>query len=277
MEAKNKFIEKILPIFINAGFGVEKFDDTTFDIIDRSIIGKAKIGSVKVLENGDLSVKLGGEAKQHAKFVKLMKDTGFKSKPIKNTATVGKQVKDLIKQYKNAKKTIYKESYSALTDNIMVDVTRNKLEEAIDEYLSLCDEYLLEETRTDLLTYVADKLTLTEDECEAKYGDVLDLCLDYDEDTFNHTMDRIFEESEIKSDFRNFIMEAKQEDLLKEIKEDKVLRRLRDTDAYKNTDAEGKYRKIWRYVVQTHGSKFGKNEDLENLCRQIADEDEDIF
>ena len=60
-------------------------------------------------------------------------------------------------------------------------------------------------------------------------------------------------------------------------KEDKVLRRLRETDAYKNTDAEGKYRKIWRYVVQTHGSKFGKNEDLEDLCRQIADEDEDIF
>ena len=51
----------------------------------------------------------------------------------------------------------------------------------------------------------------------------------------------------------------------------------RETDAYKNTDAEGKYRKIWRYVVQTHGSKFGKNEDLEDLCRQIADEDEDIF
>ena len=34
MEAKNKFIEKILPIFINAGFGVEKFDDTTFDDVD---------------------------------------------------------------------------------------------------------------------------------------------------------------------------------------------------------------------------------------------------
>ena len=31
MEAKNnKFISKILPIFINAGFGVEKFDDTTY-------------------------------------------------------------------------------------------------------------------------------------------------------------------------------------------------------------------------------------------------------
>ena len=49
MEAKNnKFISKILPIFLNAGSGVEKFDDTTYDIIDRSIIGQAKIGSIKV-------------------------------------------------------------------------------------------------------------------------------------------------------------------------------------------------------------------------------------
>ena len=43
---ENKFISKILPIFIGSGYGVEKFDDTTYDIIDRSIIGKAKIGSI---------------------------------------------------------------------------------------------------------------------------------------------------------------------------------------------------------------------------------------
>jgi hypothetical protein len=90
-------------------------------------------------------------------------------------------------------------------------------------------------------------------------------------------MNRIFEESEIKSDFRNFLNETKMDDLLVTIKEDRVLRRLRDTDSYKNSDEESKYRKIWRYVVQTHGGKFIKNEDLEEICHQIAKEDEDIF
>lgn len=277
MEAKNKFISKILPIFINAGFGIEKFDDTTYDIIDRTIIGKAKIGSIKVLENGDLSVKLGGETKKHAKFSAMMKNSSIKAKPIYNAATVGKMVRNMISDYKSAKKVIYNESYEQLAKNMIVEVTRDELEDAIDSYLEKLVENDIEPTKADLLTYVSDKLGLNEDECEAKFGEVLDLTLDYEEDKYINAMDRIFEESEIKSDFRKFLQENTITDLALEIKEDRTLRRLRDTEAYKNLDEEGKYRKLQKYVLNTHGSRFSNTEDLDEICHQIAAEDEDSF
>lgn len=280
MKAKNKFIDKILPIFINAGFGIEKFDDTRVDIIDRSIIGKAKIGSVKVLDNGDLSVKLGGEASKHSKFADLMKSTSFKAKPINNVASVGKQVKELVNQYKAAKKNVYKEAYQQIASKLLVEVTRDELESAIDDYLNKCIDNNIKESRSDLLTYVSDTLSLTEDECEVKYGEILDLCLDYDEDTYINTMDRIFKESEIKSDFRRYLNENNVTDtMLTVIKEDRTLRTLRETEAYKNSDEETKALKLMKYVLRTPDimAKFSNTKEIEKICSQIASEDEDNF
>lgn len=269
---ENKFISKILPIFINSGFGVEKFDDTTYDIIDRSIIGKAKIGSIKVLDSGDLSVKIGGEAKKHSKFTTLMKNTSFKAKPINNAATVGKIVKNMLSEYKKAKKVIYKESYNELS-KVCSDITRAMLERAVDDYIYRSELNENEINRADLLTFVSDKLMLTEDECEAKFGEILDVCLNYDEAVYNNLMNETFKESELKSDFRKFLKEStKKEDLAREIKEDRVLRRLRETDAYKNLDEEGKYRKLQKYVLG-----FSNTDDVIEICQQIASEDEDIF
>jgi hypothetical protein len=132
--------------------------------------------------------------------------------------------------------------------------------------------------RADLLTFVSDKLMLTEDECEAKFGEILDVCLNYDEAVYNNLMNETFKESELKSDFRKFLQEStKKEDLAREIKEDRVLRRLRDTDAYKNLDEEGKYRKLQKYVLGTHGGKFSNTDDVIEICQQIASEDEEIF
>ena len=112
MENKQtQIIEKILKIFTNGGFGIEKFDAGTYDIIDRSIIGKAKIGSIKALGDGNLSVKIGGESKKHGKFNSLMKHTSLKAKPTANVASVAKMVKEMLADYKKAKKEIYKESY----------------------------------------------------------------------------------------------------------------------------------------------------------------------
>ena len=274
---ENKFISKILPIFIGSGFGVEKFDDTTYDIIDRSIIGKAKIGSIKILDNGDLSVKIGGEAKKHSKFNAIMKNTSFKAKPINNSATVSKIVKNMLSDYKKAKKIIYQESYNELS-KVGNDITRSMLERAVDDYIYRLNLNENDINRADLLTYVSDKLLLTEDECEAKFGEILDVCLNYDEAIYNNLMNETFKESELKSDFRKFLKEStKKEDLAREIKEDKVLRRLRETEAYKNLDVEGKYRKLQKYVLGTHGGKFSNTDDVIEICQQIASEDEEIF
>jgi hypothetical protein len=275
---QSQFITKILQIFTNTGFGVEKFDDGTYDIIDRSIIGKAKIGSIKILGSGEISIKLGGESKNRGKFAALMKKTSFKAKPTNNVATVAAIVKNMLIEYKKAKKEIYKESYEQY---IVPQITRDTLEGAIDSYLTkvalLKESTDIEENYADLLTFVADKLSLTEDACEAKYGDILDLTLNYDETRFNKAMDKLFEETELKNEFRTFLHENKENDLMAEIKADKALKALRNTDYYKNLDENDKYRKLWKYIVGTHGSKFSMSEDLEDICKTLAHEDDENF
>lgn len=275
---QSQFITKILQIFTNTGFGIEKFDDGTYDIIDRSIIGKAKIGSIKILGSGEISIKLGGESKNRGKFAALMKKTSFKAKPTNNVATVAAIVKNMLIEYKKAKKEIYKESYEQY---IVPQITRDTLEGAIDSYLTkvalLKESTDIEENYADLLTFVADKLSLTEDACEAKYGDILDLTLNYDETRFNKAMDKLFEETELKNEFRTFLHENKENDLMAEIKADKALKALRNTDYYKNLDENDKYRKLWKYIVGTHGSKFSMSEDLEDICKTLAHEDDENF
>lgn len=279
MERQEQFIEKILKIFTNSGFGIEKFDGDTYDIIDRTIIGKAKVGSIKVLDSGDISIKLGGEAKKHGKFNELMKSTSFKARPTFNVASVAKIVKSMLDDYKKAKKEIYKESYSQY--ETPATITRDLLEEAIDSYLMkvalLKESTDVEENYADLLTFVADKLDLTEDACEAKYGEVLDLTLNYDETRFNKAMDKLFEETEIKNAFKKFLQENKEMDLMSEIENDKTLKAYRNTDLYKKLDEETKYRKLWKYIVGTHGAKFSMSEDLDDICKTLAHKDNENF
>ena len=70
---------------------------------------------------------------------------------------------------------------------------------------------------------------------------------------------------------------AEENDLLTEIKNDRALKALRNTDYYKNLEEEDKYRKLWKYIVGTHGSKFSQSEDLEDVCRTLAHEDNENF
>jgi hypothetical protein len=42
-------------------------------------------------------------------------------------------------------------------------------------------------------------------------------------------------------------------------------------------EEDDKYRKLWKYIVGTHGSKFSQSEDLEDICRTLAHEDDENF
>jgi hypothetical protein len=81
----------------------------------------------------------------------------------------------------------------------------------------------------------------------------------------------------LKDDFRKFLKEAEEDDLMAEIKGDRALKALRNTDYYKNLDEDDKYRKLWKYIVGTHGSKFSMSEDLEDICKTLAHEDDENF
>lgn len=279
MDRHTQFTDKIFKIFTNSGFGVEQYDETTFDIIDRTIIGKAKIGSVKVLDNGDISVKLGGEQKKHSKFNSLMNNTSLKAKPTHNVATVAKMVKEMISDYKKAKKVIYKESYKKIIDNMLVEVTKPQLEDSIDAYISkvLKSNGGINANYSDILSFVSESLNIKQDECDAKFGDILAISIDYDETSYNNAIDKVFMESEIKNDFRKYLKESKIEDLENEIRSDTDFRLMRNDSSYKNADVNGKYKKIWQYIVRTYGSKFSNNDELDDICHRISEEDEDRF
>jgi hypothetical protein len=75
------------------------------------------------------------------------------------------------------------------------------------------------------------------------------------------------------------LKESTVEDFIRTIKEDKQLRRYRETDGYKNLDEEGKYEKLKNYIFNTPDLrvKFSNTKEVDEVCRQIAAEDDDIF
>lgn len=272
MERQQQIINKILHKFTDREFGIEKFDDETFDIIDRTLIGKAKIGSIKITGKGEVSIRLQGESKKQAKFKQLMDKTSLKYKMTANAGTVGMAVQHLITDYKKAKKEIYSMNESTMT------VTRDQLEKVIDDYLFHLEQYGedIPASLPDLIAFVANGLNMSEDEVDEKFGNVLSNVINYNEDRYLNAMDKTFFESELKSDFRNFLQESK-EDIITKIRSNREYRAFRNLPVYVDGDEEEKYQRLWRFVVKTFGPEFSNEEELSKVCHEIAKLDEESF
>lgn len=280
MEARQEtFLNKILKLFTDDGFGVEKFDDNTFDIVDRSVIGsKAKCGSIKITKTGDVSIRLPGESAHKFKFKKMMPNgTSMKVNLLQNVASTAKGVKAMLNDYKKAAKSVYE---SVSINGKGFDITRDELENAISDYFDHVDamgEENVPVCHEDLLTFLSDTLHIPEDELDDKYGNIIDLAIDYDEDKYINAMDKAFFESEIKGEFRNFLKENINVNLTEMIKNDRGYLALRKSHSYYEADEEGKYRILWKYAVSEFGDKFDNEEELSNICHEIASDDEESF
>ena len=137
------------------------------------------------------------------------------------------------------------------------------------KYKKITKEFLL--ISLDRLT----RFKLTKDKYERVFSDIINkFCIFEAGESHNLTAD---EKIKIVEKVINSSCENKENDLMAEIKADKALKALRNTDYYKNLDENDKYRKLWKYIVGTHGSKFSMSEDLEDICKTLAHEDDENF
>jgi hypothetical protein len=58
---------------------------------------------------------------------------------------------------------------------------------------------------------------------------------------------------------------------------DEGLKTYRRTNEYRSADQEGKYRMIWKYVVSQFNNNISSEEDLADVCMEIAMYDESQF
>lgn len=158
-------------------------------------------------------------------------------------------------------------------------ITRDNLADAIEEYFEKAnDNYDIKGLTEFACNYFG------KDAAEIKkYKPVFEAALTWNEDKYANAVDTVFSAQELKESFLDFAKrKAKRinesagldkDELLK----DRDLAAYRKTTAYRNADQEGKYRMIWRYLVTEFGAKAKSEEELSDVCMEIAMYDEQQF
>lgn len=97
-------------------------------------------------------------------------------------------------------------------------------------------------------------------------------------------IDKMAYAADLKESFRNFYKDKFAHSLdeafeltLKDLMNDPTLSTFRKTTTYREADQEGKYRQLWRYLVSEFGAKINDEDELSNLCMEIAMNDENQF
>ncbi len=162
-------------------------------------------------------------------------------------------------------------------------VNRDQLEDAIDAYMDHSDKYDVPFSHTDMLKFVAEQLGLDEDTVDNEFGRIIDAAVNFDEDAYINACDAKFREQELKDSFMDFVHkklarmnEAKGLDKA-ELMKDPGLAAYRKTQAYRASDQEGKYRMLWRYIVSEHSAKVKSEDELADVCMEIAMYDDQQF
>lgn len=162
-------------------------------------------------------------------------------------------------------------------------VTRDELEDAIDAYIDHSSEYDVPFSEADMAIFVAETLGIDLDTAEEEFGSIFAAAANYDEDGYIKACDKKFYSQELKDSFIGFyrrkkarINESKTLDK-DELMKDPSLKAYRSTNAYRNSDQEGKYRMLWRYIVSEYSASVRNEEELSDICMEIAMYDEQQF
>lgn len=171
----------------------------------------------------------------------------------------------------------------------MNNITVEQVEDAIDSYLDHVAAFDgdVPESYEDLLTFVSDKLNVSEDELEAEYQDMLSAAINYDEDSYIGACDmQRMNDAEFKAELQDSFMKyynAKMvneevcEDLYATLMSDTKLNKLRKTPAYIAKDVPGKYQMLWNYAIREYGRSCKDEDTLGDTLEEIANKDENTI
>lgn len=162
-----------------------------------------------------------------------------------------------------------------------VNISRDKLENLIESFFGLTDKYDIDVTCESLTEYIACKLRIDEETVTKAFGKILAAAASFNESAYNNAIVEKFSASEIQQDFMKFFHEKELNEAKKlckdELMKDEGLKTYRRTNEYRSADQEGKYRMIWKYVVSQFNNSISSEEDLADVCMEIAMYDESQF
>jgi hypothetical protein len=163
-------------------------------------------------------------------------------------------------------------------------LSRSSLENIIEKYFDVAEEGGLGYDAETMAEYIAENADMSKDEVKAAYGEIIEAAASFNEHAYKGACERAFFENELKESFHEFC-EAKWErqmnetcDLkLEELYGDPDLSTFRKTTAYRNADQEGKYRMLWKFMVSSFSDKIDCEDELSDICMEIAMHDENQF
>jgi len=168
--------------------------------------------------------------------------------------------------------------------NTQNKICRNSLEDIIEKYFDVAEEGGLGYDAETMAEYISENVGLSKDEVKKEYGQIIEAACAFDEKAYLRACDKKFYASELKESFRDFCQAKSERQLneecdlkLEDLFNDKSLSTFRKTTAYRNADQEGKYHMIWKFLVGSYNNKICSEDELSDLCMEIAMHDENQF
>lgn len=161
-----------------------------------------------------------------------------------------------------------------------VNVSRDKLENLLENFFDLTDQYDIDVTNQSCTEYVAGKLKIDEDAVTKEYGPIIEAATSFNESAYHNAIEKKFSKADIKNSFAEFYKQKLEESAKlakEELMEDPDLKIFRKTQGYTHADVTGKYKMLWRYAVREFSKKINDEEELAYVCMEIAMYDDKQF
>lgn len=164
------------------------------------------------------------------------------------------------------------------------NISRDDLEDAIAAYFDHIDQYGEDNvpmSEADLAAFVADELGVSADDLDC-FAPIFGAAVAFDEDGYINACDKAFFKSELQDNFHDF-WKAKKARMnesamnAKELMLDPQLRKYRRISVYVNGDLKTKYSMLWKYLIREMNTNIAGEDELSDICMEIAMHDENTI
>ena len=160
-------------------------------------------------------------------------------------------------------------------------ITKKRFESLVENFFDLTDKYDIDVSEESLAEYLSEKLKTGKEKILKEYGNIIKNAVNFNESEYLYSINKKFDASELKESFAEFrkqkINEANQKLIKDELLNDKELKIFRKTAGYREADLDKKYKMLWKYVVHEFNSNVTDEEELADVCMEIAMIDDQRF
>ena len=159
-------------------------------------------------------------------------------------------------------------------------ITKKRFENLVENFFDLTDKYDIDVSEESLAEYLSEKFKTSKENVIKEYGNIIKNAVEFNESEYLYAVNKKFGASELKESFGAFraTLDESNTKLIKdELLADKDLKTFRKTNEYREADLDKKYKMLWRYVVHEFSKNVTDEEELADICMEIAMIDDQRF